>query len=164
MLVFFSVAFACFAAFAICARFANVLSMRTDPSTVAELGFTQIQQERGPTGLRRVVSDPNLIRQAFTCLGHSVAFQRKHQQFFNGYAIRIKLKGAVSFSNRYVFVYRRDHRGREVTIAIANVRRSAGGLADAGKYSTPEFHDWLATAIDPLFGRNELGVPQNLRH
>jgi hypothetical protein len=136
---------------------ANASYLRIDPTSIAELEFTQIDEEQGVAiGAPRIVNDPAQIQQAFALLGKARPYWRNHESFRNGYVIRIRERGKSDFSGRLIFAYRRSSLGGGSSIVIPSVsRRNGGALVDAGEYASPEFHSWLAKTVDPLFSNSK---------
>jgi hypothetical protein len=55
-------------------------------------------------------------------------------------------------ADRYLSVYRRSSGAGAVSVVIPHLGENhAGTVNHAGEYSCPEFLDWVAKRIDPLF-------------
>jgi hypothetical protein len=136
------------------ASVANAWRFRFDPGEVAELRITRLLDETGAAAEEppRVITDRAVILQGMSTLSASRAHWRNHEHFLDGYQIEIVIPKAAGSRKSFVSVFRRSNRRGDLAVVIPHLGVShQGTVNNAGEYSCPAFHEWVARKIDPLF-------------
>jgi len=133
------------------ASVANAIRFRFDPKDATELRIVRATEEgRVVDEPPRTISDRALIAEGLSRLALSESRRRNHEHFLEGYRIQIIVPGSTT--ERYVSVYRKSSGGGSVTVTVPHLGAGhAGTMSNAGEYSCPGFHDWVARNVDPLF-------------
>jgi len=133
------------------ASLANALNFRFDPKDVAELRVVRVGEEgRATSGDTKTIRDRAILEGGLSLLVASESRHRNHEHYSDGYRIQIVIPGSPA--DRYVSVYRRSSGGGAVSVVIPHLGEGhAGTVNHAGQYGCPQFLDWVAKTIDPLF-------------
>ena len=73
--------------------------------------------------------------------------KHEHDELYDGYAIEVINSNGES-SNLYLKVYRKSSTRTRKAVIAAYLNM------EAGEFDCPEIQNWVASNIDPLFGRN----------
>jgi len=129
----------------------NAMRFRFDPKDVVELRIVRATEE----GLvveetPKSITDRAIIAEGLARLTASESRRRNHEHYLDGYRIQIVIPGSPE--ERCISVYRRSSAAGAVTVVVPHLGPGhAGTVKNAGEYSCPGFHAWVAANVDPLF-------------
>lgn len=131
----------------------NAWRFRVAPEKIVEMSVERMATEmQQPVSEPVVINDRELIRNGFARLDSARGHARNHEEFADGYRIRLKLEGEAAYSERYLSVYRASGRNQTSAIVIPHLGAQHLGIThQAGEYECPEFLDWVNQTIAPRF-------------
>lgn len=127
------------------------------PEEIAEIEVVQVPtMNKPPVGPPIYLRDPALIRDGFRRLADARYYSRHHEIYQEGYRLRLRTVGAATFSDRYLFVYRRsnDKPGCPAVVFDRGLPEDGDETPHlAGEFLSPAFLQWVLDEVAPRFPR-----------
>ena len=137
-----------------CTALDNALRWRIEPADVAEVEVVRRPVLGKPTvGPPVYLRNRAVLQDGFRRLAGARYYVNHGEHYQDGYQLRIREVGAAEFSERYLSVYRRSDRTRDLPVVVLERGPGAEYTADhvAGEFLSPAFLKWVVEVIDPHF-------------
>lgn len=140
---------------------ANAFKFRFDPARVTsiEVSYRELMgTDRSEVPLRKsvVIDDPALIQEGLLKLATARSFQTNHEHY-EGIAYRIDLRfkePGWRHSRQWLELCDRTDRRADVNVVIPRFGWRRDNWNWGGQYTCPEFHEWFAENVMPLFQKS----------
>jgi len=135
---------------------ANAFKFRFDPGRVTsiEVSYRELMGAYGSEWV--VIDDPALIQEGLLKLGTARSFQTDHEHY-EGIAYRIDLRfkePGWRHSRQWLELCDRTQRRADVNVVIPRFGWRRDNWNWGGQYTCPEFHEWFAENVMPLFQKS----------